>query len=160
MSEQGKPIFLMDIDAIRSEEQEQKREFPRRLGNVTMIRYDKDITYKEQSVNDDILRSVLDIYMKYPMQEVRDNSLSDLKNSMKAYLTIFTGAFLLTLISTISISTIIVRQQMKTYAVFYICGMQWQDCIKINQICTLLTAVIAGISFLLLTIVFWALGFF
>lgn len=160
LSEQGKPIFLMDIDAIRSEEQEQKREFPRRLGNVTMIRYDKDITYKEQSANDDILRSVLDIYMKYPMQEVRDNSLSDLKNSMKAYLTIFTGAFLLTLISTISISMIIARQQMKTYAIFYICGMQWQDCIKINQICTLLTAVIAGISFLLLTIVFWALGFF
>ncbi len=161
LSEQGKPIFLMDMDQIKQEEKEHNnRVFPRRLANVTLVRYDKDITYEEKKANDNLLLSTMDIYMKYPMQEVRDNSMEDLRNSMKAYVTIFAGALFLTLISTISIITMIVRQQMRLYAIFYICGMNWEDCVRINRVSTLITAAMAGISFFLTMLVLWGCGMF
>lgn len=161
LGEQGKPIFLMDLDAVKQEEQERGgRILPRRLANVTLIRYDNDISAQERAANDEILTAMMDTYMKYPMQEVRDNSMGDLKNSMKAYATIFAGAFILVLISTISISTIIIRQQMKTYSIFYICGMDWNGCVRMNQISTLLTAAMAGMSFVVLMLLFWGLGLF
>lgn len=159
LGEQGKPIFLMDMDTVKqAEAYNGGREIPKQLGNVVMVGYDEDITGKEAAENDEILLGSVDYFMRYNMQEIRDNSRKHLKNSLAAYVPVFAGAFILMFISTISISTIVIRQQMRSYAVFHVCGMDWKGCVWINQVNTVLTACMALCLFTVLAVLLRAAG--
>ena len=51
--------------------------------------------------------------------------------------------FCMTLITAICNNAIMIRRQSYSYAVYYICGMKWRDCIKVNIITNLIQTVIA-----------------
>jgi hypothetical protein len=90
-----------------------------------------------------------------PLDEIRTNSFDYIKEQLFVLLPIAVCIFLLTLITTISVISISVSGQLKTYAVFYICGAKWRDCSLISFLYSLIicvfSALLSGVALLFVT---------
>lgn len=80
-----------------------------------------------------------------PLEEIRDNSFEYIRQELYVLLPIALCIFLLTLITTISVISISVNSQLKTYAIFYICGAKWRDCAFISFLYSLIVCIISGL---------------
>ena len=60
--------------------------------------------------------------------DVRENSLDYIYEQMYTLFPIALCIFILTVISTVSISAIYTKRQLRNYAIFYICGARWRTC--------------------------------
>lgn len=79
------------------------------------------------------------------LDEIRENSLAYINEQLYILLPIAICIFLLTLITTISVISISINKQLKTYAIFYICGAKWRDCALISFLYSLIVCIIAGV---------------
>ena len=52
---------------------------------------------------------------------------------------------ILTLISAVSISALSAKNQLKNYAVYYICGLKWKQCVMINFYSSLVSVIFSFI---------------
>jgi hypothetical protein len=90
-----------------------------------------------------------------PLEEIRSNSFDYIKEQLFVLLPIAVCIFLLTLITTISVISISVSGQLKTYAVFYICGAKWRDCSLISFLYSLIiclfSALLSAVALLFVT---------
>ncbi len=62
------------------------------------------------------------------LTKVYDNSMQYIYEQMYTLLPIAVCIFILTIISTVSISAIYTKRQLRNYAIFYICGARWRTC--------------------------------
>ncbi len=62
------------------------------------------------------------------LTKVYDNSMQYIYEQMYTLLPIAICIFILTIISTVSISAIYTKRQLRNYAIFYICGARWRTC--------------------------------
>ncbi len=62
------------------------------------------------------------------LSQVKENSLSYIYQQMYTLFPIAVCIFILTVISTVSISAIYTKRQLRNYAIFYICGARWRTC--------------------------------
>ena len=60
--------------------------------------------------------------------DVKENSLDYIYEQMYTLFPIALCIFILTVISTVSISAIYTKRQLRNYAIFYICGARWRTC--------------------------------
>ncbi len=63
-----------------------------------------------------------------PLSEVYSNSMQYIYEQMYTLFPIAVCIFILTIISTVSISAIYTKRQLRNYAIFYICGARWRTC--------------------------------
>ena len=63
-----------------------------------------------------------------PLSVVRKNSMKYIYAQMYTLFPIALCIFILTVISTVSISAIYTKRQLRNYAIFYICGARWRTC--------------------------------
>ena len=88
-----------------------------------------------------------------PLSEVRKNSLNYIYEQMYTLFPIAACIFILTIISTVSISAIYTKRQLRNYAIFYICGARWRTCaLKSLKSGAITCAVSAVLSALILII--------
>lgn len=80
-----------------------------------------------------------------PLEEIRSGSFDYIKEQLYVLLPIAMCIFILTLITTISVVSISVNGQLKTYAVFYISGARWRDCSMISAVYSLIVCFISGV---------------
>lgn len=80
-----------------------------------------------------------------PLEEINENSHAYIYEQLYILFPIALCIFLLTLITTISVISISVNSQLKTYATFYICGAKWRDCSLISFVYSLIICIISGI---------------
>lgn len=83
-----------------------------------------DAEYKEFGEK---LENMRDIYAT-PLSEIKKNSLDYIYEQMYTLFPIALCIFILTVISTVSISAIYTKRQLRNYAIFYICGAKWRSC--------------------------------
>lgn len=79
------------------------------------------------------------------LDEIKTNSFVYINEQLYILLPIAICIFLLLLITTISVISISINKQLKTYATFYICGAKWRDCAFISFIYSLIMSIIAGV---------------
>ncbi|MGN1102782.1 MAG: hypothetical protein ACI4RG_11355, partial [Huintestinicola sp.] len=80
-----------------------------------------------------------------PLEEIRSNSFGYIKEQLFVLLPIALCIFMLTLITTVSVVSISLNSQLKTYAVFYICGAKWRDCSVISFLYSLMICGLSGL---------------
>ncbi|MCD8096310.1 MAG: hypothetical protein LUE12_09345 [Ruminococcus sp.] len=79
------------------------------------------------------------------LSEINSNSFDFIKEQLYILLPIALCIFFLTMITSISVVSISVSSQLKTYAVYYICGAKWSSCSVISFIYSLIICVASGI---------------
>ena len=62
------------------------------------------------------------------LSEIKENSMQYIYEQMYTLFPIAVCIFILTIISTVSISAIYTKRQLRNYAIFYICGARWRTC--------------------------------
>lgn len=88
-----------------------------------------------------------------PLSEVNEHSLNYIYEQMYTLFPIAVCIFILTMISTVSISAIYTKRQLRNYAIFYICGARWRTCALRSLKNGVITCVVSTvISALILTV--------
>jgi hypothetical protein len=80
-----------------------------------------------------------------PLEEIRSGSFEYIKEQLYVLLPIALCIFILTLITTVSVVSISVNGQLRAYAVFYICGARWKDCLLISAVYSLIVCIFSGV---------------
>ncbi len=156
------PVVLLNIDDVnQAMSYYENNSIVRQLSDIMIVSYDDDITEQEQAYNEEVLRETIwwhDAIL--PMQEVRENSISDLKQKLIFLVPILICSIVFALLSAVCTNSIIVKEQLLNYAVYNMLGMGWKKCKYINMVhalcivlCAALMAVLgcllAGLSGLL-----------
>ena len=76
-------------------------------------------------------------------ENMRKNSFEYIFAQIYDLIPIFICVFILTLVGAISTSALSAKNQLKNYAVYYICGLKWRQCAKINFFSALISVTIS-----------------
>ena len=82
---------------------------------------------------------------KADISEIRQNSFAYIKEQLYVLLPIALCIFVLTLITTVSVISISVNSQLRTYAILYICGARWRQCAFISFVYSLIISLVSCI---------------
>ncbi len=112
-----------------------------------LIKYSDDITEKEIEENHKILSSIQQGFLLGEnMEVIRENSKADLFREMLTLLPIIISVISLTIISSISVSALSTKKQLRNYTIYYICGSRWKNCVLINACQSLITIAYATLG--------------
>ncbi|GHU52683.1 hypothetical protein FACS1894132_02890 [Clostridia bacterium] len=110
-------------------------------GDIFFIN-NKNITEEQEKNNRNILLN-MNASLTFKNSEIQTASLKNIYSQLYNLLPIIIMSFMLTLISTICVSAISVKKQLRNFAVYYICGLKWKQCSIINLINSLIILVIS-----------------
>ena len=83
-------------------------------------------------------------YISY-LKDMNEDSLAYLQEQLLQLLPIVTVLMILVLVSSVSISALSARRRLKDYAKYYVVGLQWNQCVLVNLLQSLVTAAAAVI---------------
>lgn len=116
---------------IESEESETSI-WPYTISGPCFIQYDDDITQEEKDYNSRYLMIYGNYHFRLTSAEMRENSMEYIMNQMDMLIPVLIAMILLTLMSIISSTVIMIRQNMHNYSVYYMMGLTWRQCIAIH----------------------------
>ena len=106
--------------------------WPYIISGPCFIQYDDDITQEEKDYNSRYLM----VYGRYSLRqtsaEMRENSRDYIMDQMDVLIPILIALILLTLMSFISSTVIMIRQNMHNYSVYYMMGLTWRQCVAVH----------------------------
>ncbi len=78
-------------------------------------------------------------------KEIRNNSLNVIKTNLIFLLPIVIGVLVFVIVTTVCMSAINAKKQLRSYGVYYVCGSRWRQCVLISVFSSLITVVIAAL---------------
>lgn len=109
------------------------------------------VSYPNSMTNDDISKSreTLRKYAQYKssmeLSELKEGSLAYIAEQVYTLLPIAAGVLILTLTGAMSINAISIKKQLRNFSIYYICGLQWKKCIRINALLLAIQVSVAAI---------------
>lgn len=113
------------------------------MGDLCFIRYNKGISREDNKYNNDYITNQISYNERIALSQMRKESLRKMGVKFYSLIPILGAIFLMTVITAVCNNAIMIRRQSYSYTIYYICGMQWRDCIQINIITNLIQTVIA-----------------
>lgn len=108
-------------------------------------RVDSRIIKFKDTISDDEYTSLYRDLRQYgiivPLEDLRHNSTSYVNGELIKLLPILISLFVLVIVSSVSISALNIKQRIREYGIFYVCGSRWKSCIVINFINNVLTSI-------------------
>lgn len=117
--------------------------------NKSFIAYDVNPTAENTTYNEELLKNNYQCGIRLSkIKERTENSINDI---LKKFIPIAVCTFVVIMIGFMSSTAINTLQQMKNYGTLFLCGMNWNDCIKIlfayNALITISSVSITSIIF-------------
>lgn len=106
--------------------------WPYIISGPCFIQYDKDITQKEKDYNSKYLAVNGRYEFRHTSAEMRENSMEYIMNQMNMLIPILIAMIILTLMSIISSTVIMIRQNMHNYSIYYMLGLTWRQCVSVH----------------------------
>jgi hypothetical protein len=123
--------------------------WPYTISGPCFIQYDKGITQKEKDYNSKYLAVNGRYAFRYTSAEMRENSMEYIMNQMNMLIPVLIAMIILTLMSIISSTVIMIRQNMHNYSIYYMSGLTWRKCVSVHG----LSVVIMQIGIFLFTMI-------
>ncbi len=115
----------------------------RQMTGATVITFGRDVP---QEVIDNEMQKIIDnsfLYINNDLNLMNEKSLQYVLQELHDYLPVFVCVFIFVLIAAVSAGTIMVKKQLRNYAIYYLCGLPWKFCALISLG---VSAIITGIS--------------
>ncbi len=116
--------------------------FDKQVAYQILIKYNDNITDDEIKENRSFIFGVGGLIME-SMSTINKNSQEIIKSEIFILLPIVIAILILITISTVSISAIAVKSQLKNYSIYYMCGLSWKKCTKLSLYRTAVTCISA-----------------
>ena len=107
--------------------------WPYIMEGTCFIRYEEGISEEDIEYNAHYLTLNGDFYFRRTSAEMRENSRKYIMNQMNMLIPVLIGLVVLTFMSIVSNTVIMIQQNMRTYAIYYMLGMTWRECIAIHS---------------------------
>lgn len=129
IEDERKPVILTSVDSIHAAlNLNQNAELLTILNGLVFVNYAEDVTDEEIKANNDMAESwFLSTSGKISMNEFRQNSTAVIKEKLYGILPVFFSAFILVIISGMCNFAISIKEHMREYTIFAICGMPWKN---------------------------------
>ncbi len=125
-------------------------EMPRQITGPMIISYNNDISQIDEDANYNRLLSNGDFKVYSSLTKMNENSLQVIYEDLFRLMPMIVSVLLLVVISVISMSAVNTKSRIKTYAVYYICGMQWKHIVFIEAVKSIIIISAAGfVSFII-----------
>lgn len=112
------------------------------VNGSVIITFPEDTT-KEEMENIQHQLTSLGCAFSIPLQDMNANSMGYLYAQVYNLLPIIIVLMILTIVSSISSSALSVKERLKDYSIYYICGLRWRQCVFINMIESAVLAIIS-----------------
>lgn len=103
------------------------------IQGIQFVSFSNKITKEEE---DDIMSVVKSpkfvMNNMLDMKQLDDNTKRYIWDQLNEFLPIFIAFLVLAVISVVCISAIVTRTQLRNYAIYYLLGLEWKDCAKIQ----------------------------
>lgn len=106
--------------------------WPYIISGPCFIQYDKGISKKEKEYNSKYLAVNGRYVFRHTSVEMRENSMEYIMNQMNILIPILIAMIILTMMSIISSTVIMIRQNMHNYSIYYMLGLTWRKCMSIH----------------------------
>ncbi|MCH5268510.1 MAG: hypothetical protein J1E62_09215 [Lachnospiraceae bacterium] len=106
--------------------------WPYIISGPCFIWYDRGITEEEKSHNERFLTINGDYVFRHSSAEMRKNSMQYIMYQVGMLIPVLIGLIILTMVSIVSNTVIMVRQNMRNYSIYYMHGLTWGQCIFIH----------------------------
>mgnify|MGYP004468812587 CR=1 FL=1 len=117
------------------------------MSDMVLIKYDKNISKETAKKNDLTIEKYTNILNGYYMPDLYAQSVRNIQPTLYFFIPILISAFSLMCVSALCSNAIVVEEQMYSYAIFRLCGMNLRKCVLLNFYHIILDIVIAeGIS--------------
>ena len=90
----------------------------------------------------------------YLFRDIQTESQRFINSELIKLLPLLICIFTLVIVSSVSISALSVKSQLKSYGIYYLCGSPWNKCLIINLINNLLTEFFSCIIAVILAVLF------
>lgn len=101
------------------------------LDGSLFVSYKENVAKELVEENNSRINSAHTRYF-YTAEEIKKNSLDYIFSQLYDLMPICICILILTLVGAASTSALSAKQQLKNYAVFYICGLKWKQCAYVN----------------------------
>lgn len=102
------------------------------MSGACFIQYDEGITQEEKDYNSKYLAINGRYDFRHSSAEMRESSMEYIMGQMDMLLPILAALVILTLMSIISNTVIMIRQNMHDYSVYYMMGLTWRQCVAVH----------------------------
>lgn len=106
--------------------------WPYIISGPCFIQYDKEITQEEKDYNSKYLAVNGRYVFRHTSAEMRENSMEYIMNQMNMLIPILIAMIILTMMSIISNTVIMIRQNMHNYSIYYMLGLTWRKCVSVH----------------------------
>lgn len=115
----------------------------------SMIAFEDDITYDELEANKEYAEKIGVTFM-YSFDDIREATEPIIKNKVYEILPTALSAFVLITFGVACLVSVDTLVNLKSYAVYYTCGMRWRQCLGVSAVQSLITGVLGFLLMVLL----------
>ena len=134
-----KPLFILNQKSLLD------KNITMQLNGPIFVTYPDDVPNDLLEKNNSIIKTMMTLNIT-PLNEMKNNSMDYIFSQLYTLFPILICVLILTLVGAVSVSALSAKRQLKNYAVYYICGLKWKQCAKVNFYSSLICIVF---SFLL-----------
>lgn len=150
---EGQPLILMSKGNLKEAMHKAgNNALASPMSGSAMITFDDDITDIDSKYNEDYLAKNAQFLTQENLSVMKQNNYLYLKSQILKIFPLCICVFILTIMTAISVRAILAKLQMRTYAIYNLCGLSKSKCIRINLLsaaiscCISLGICIGGIS--------------
>jgi len=146
-------LFLSDEQIIRGEHKgyfeflnyrlNNNQGFQKEMTGATIITYPENTSIEIIESDIEKLQDNSLINKIYNLADINANSKAFIFDDLYTYLPLLIIVIIFVIISAVSVNTIMIKKQMRTYSVYYICGLTWKRCAVISLMVSLITSSIS-----------------
>jgi len=141
-----KPLFILSQRGLMD------KNVTMQLSGPVFVTYPKGISDKILESNNNTMKKMMTVNIT-PLNEMKANSMNYIFSQIYTIFPILICILMLTLVSAVSVSALSAKNQLKNYAIYYICGLKWKQCSMINFYSSLVSVILSFIMSILLILV-------
>ncbi|WP_044975108.1 hypothetical protein [Ruminococcus sp. HUN007] len=112
------------------------------MNGPVFLRYKSDIPTESKEYNEKTLMK-LNKSLLISYDTIKENSIENIRKRLVVLLPLVICISVLTITTIVSANALIMKNQLRTYSIFYICGLKWNSCIIYSVLSSVITALIS-----------------
>lgn len=118
-----------------------------------LIEFKNSLSKEDKEHNENVLLNSCAMSNIWDFKEIEEKTLIYMKEDFNKTMPLIVCMWIISVVGLVCSSAITTLKLLRSYAVYYMCGAKWNDCLIINIISSLVTVIIsAGLTYIILTL--------
>ena len=131
---------------------EEVRQYTTYSGNL-LIEFTEPLSDSDREHNENVMKNACAMSNFTSFEEIREKTDTFINEDFKKTMPLIACMWIIAVLGLVCSSAITTLKLLRSYAVYYICGAKWNDCLIINAVSSCISVVIsAGLTYIIITL--------